>query len=56
MCDWFIKLAKILLTTENNNVKLPIAEWLVFVGDPGPETARLFQGQSEQNLALWLVK
>lgn len=56
VCDCFIKLAKRLLTIENNNVKLPIAKWLVYVGDPGPKAARLLQGQSEQNLALWLVK
>lgn len=36
--------ATIVLTTENNNVKLPIAEWLIFVGNPGPKTASLLQG------------
>lgn len=45
-----------LLTIENNNVKLPIAEQVVLVGDAGPETASPPQGQSEQNLALLLVK
>lgn len=29
-----------LLTIENNNVKFPVTERLVFVGDAGPETAR----------------
>lgn len=35
-----------LLTIENNNVKFPVAEQLVLVGDAGPETARPPQGQS----------
>lgn len=44
------------LTTENNNVKLPVAEWLIIIRDPGPETARLSQDESQQNLALLLVE
>lgn len=44
------------LTTENNNVKLPVAEQLVLVGDAGPETAGPPQGQSEQDLTLLLVQ
>lgn len=35
-----------LLTIENNNVKFPVAERLVFVRYAGPETARPPQGQS----------
>lgn len=45
-----------MLTTENNNVKLPVAEQLVLVGDAGPEAARPPQGQSEQDLTLLLVE
>lgn len=45
-----------MLTIENNNVKLPVAERLGLVGDTGPETARPPQGQSQQNLALLLVE
>lgn len=37
---------KRLLTIENNNVKFPIAERLVPVGNAGPKTARPPQGQS----------
>lgn len=48
--------AKRTLTIENNNVKLPVAEQLVLVGDAGPETAGPPQGQSEQDLALLLVQ
>lgn len=44
------------LTIENNNVKLPVAEQLVLVGDAGPETAGPPQGQSEKDLALLLVQ
>lgn len=44
------------LTTENNNVKLPVAERLVLVGDAGPETTRLPQSQSQQHLTLLLVE
>lgn len=48
--------AKRTLTIENNNVKLPVAEQLVLVGDAGLETAGPPQGQSEQDLALLLVQ
>lgn len=55
-CGVFFLSMERLLTIENNNVKLPIAEQLVLVGDAGPETASPPQDQSEQNLALLLVK
>lgn len=45
-----------LLTTENNNVKFPVAERLIFVGDARPEAAGPPQRQPQQNLALLLVE
>lgn len=39
----FLMSAKRPLTTENNNVKFPVAERLILVGDASPETARLPQ-------------
>lgn len=44
------------LTTENNYVKLPVAERLILVRYPSSETTRLPQGESQQNLALLLVE
>lgn len=45
-----------LLTIENNNIELPVAERLVLVGDAGPEAARPPERQPQQNLALLLVE
>ena len=44
-----------LLTTEDDDVKLSIAQRLVLVGDAGPETAPLPQCKSQQNLTLLFV-
>lgn len=44
-----------LLTTENNDVELPVAEGQVGIGDACPETALLPKGELQQYLAQLLV-